>query len=104
MDRDARLQNEDVNVESAAADTQPSGAAAGVNIEAQSVTKRPIKMTQKELLEKVQTLQKLRKCKLNKASNVKTTIEELMWENEYETEVRCAFNKYKTLCTEAKET
>lgn len=67
MDCDTRLQNDSINVESAVADTQPGGGAAGVNIETQSVTKRPIKMTQKELLEKVQTLQKLRKCKLNKA-------------------------------------
>lgn len=39
--------------------TQPSGGAASSEIETQSVTKRPIKLTQKALLDKLEMLQKL---------------------------------------------
>lgn len=105
MHSDERMLNEGDNMnESAAADTQPSGGAASAVNGAQSVTKRPIKLTQKALLEKVETLQKTRKSKLNKASALKTTIQGLMQDREYEIGVHCAFNKYKTLCKDAKET
>ena len=48
-------------------------------------------------------LQKTRKAKLNKASDLKRTIQELMHDREYKTEVQCTFEKYTTLCNEAKE-
>lgn len=89
---------------SAAADTQPSGGAACGETETQSVTKRPVKLTQKALIDKLETLQKTRKSKLIKASNLKGTIQELMRDREYGTEVHFAFDKYKTLCNEAIET
>lgn len=89
---------------SAAADTQPTGGAACGETESQSVTKRPLKLTQKALFDKLETLQKTRKSKLTKASNLKESIQELMQDREYETEVHCAFDKYQTLCDEAKET
>lgn len=59
------------------ADAQPSGGA--VCAETQSITKRNIKLMEKALLEKLDTLQKTRKSKLNKASNLKTTIQQRMW-------------------------
>ncbi len=49
-------------------------------------------------------LQKIRKSKQNKASNLKITMQELMQDREYESEVYCTFEKYKILCKEAKET
>lgn len=45
--------------------------------ETQPVTRRPIKLTQKALIDKLETMQKTRKSKLTKASNLKGTIQEL---------------------------
>ena len=105
MDADSEVQNEIINVESAAVDTQPSGGANSTETGTQSVKiKRPIKLTQKAFMDKLETLQKTRKSKLNKASNLKVTIRELMQDRDFETEVHCSFDKYKILCNEAKET
>ncbi len=104
MDSETNMQKNCVEGdESVAADAQPSGGAVSGN-ETQTVIKRSIKLTEKALLDKLETLQKTRKAKLNKASRSKETIKELMHNREYETEVRCAFEKYITLCDEAKET
>lgn len=80
MDSDKGVnQGNNVNNGSAAGDTQPSGGAACGETEMQSVTKRPIKLTQKALFDKFETIQGL------------------MQDREYETEVHCAFDKYKTV-------
>lgn len=66
--------------------------------------KRPVKLTAKALLEKLQSLQAIRKAKLNKADKIKETIKRLMQNNrEYENEVQSVFEKFKGLCLEAQE-
>ncbi|XP_037394066.1 uncharacterized protein LOC119263286 [Pygocentrus nattereri] len=65
--------------------------------------KRVVKPTEKALLEKLESLQKIRKFKLNKASNLKTMIQGFMVNTEHETEVKSVFAKFQVLCTEAKE-
>ncbi len=59
--------------------------------------KKPIRLTPKALLEKLETLQKTRKSKLNKAKNFMTT------NRDYEKEVYCSFEKFIKLRDEARE-
>ncbi len=67
--------------------------------------KRPVKLTAKALVEKLDTLQKLRKAKLNKAQKLIESINRLIYDDkEYEPEVRLAFADFKSLCSEAKDT
>ncbi len=67
--------------------------------------KRPVKLTAKALVEKLDTLQKLRKAKLNKAQKLIESINRLIYDDkEYEPEVRLAFEDFKRLCSEAKDT
>lgn len=67
--------------------------------------KRPVKLTAKALVEKLDTLQKLRKAKLNKAQKLKESINKLMCDdNEYKPEIRLVFEDFKRLCSEAKDT
>lgn len=85
------------------AGTQVNPSTANGERETQSVSKRPIKLTHKALMHKLDKLQKVRKAKLNKASDLKRTIQDLMHDREYKTEVQCTFDRYTTLCNEAKE-
>lgn len=67
--------------------------------------KRPVKLTAKALVEKLDTLQKLRKAKLNKAQKLKESINKQMCDdNEYKPEIRLVFEDFKRLCSEAKDT
>lgn len=65
--------------------------------------KRLIKLTPKALLEKLETLQKTRKCKLSKAKNLMAIIKDFMSNREYEKEVQCSFEKFIKLRDETKE-
>ncbi len=65
--------------------------------------KRPPKLTPKALLEKLETLQKTRKSKLNKAKNLMAIIKDLLSNREYEKEVQCSFEKFIKLSDEARE-
>lgn len=51
---------------------------------------------------KLEKLQSTRRAKLNKASNLRKIVEELMPEKDYEPEVKCTFAKFVALCDEAK--
>lgn len=67
--------------------------------------KRTIKLTAKALVERLDSLQKLRKAKLNKAYKMIETITSLMQSNkEYESEVRNMYENFNDLCLGAKET
>lgn len=68
-----------------------------------SVKRCTVKLTHMALLDKIETLQKFRKHKLNKASALKSIIQELMEDTEYKAEVFHTFVKYKLMCKEAKE-
>ncbi len=66
--------------------------------------KRVVTLTAKALVEKLDSLQALRKAKLNKASKMIETIKRLMQDNkEYESEVRSVFENFNELCLEAQE-
>lgn len=67
-----------------------------------AVKKRTIKLTPKALMEKIDNLQMERKTKLNKLSNLRKTIVDLMNDKDYVNEVKCTFNKYNNLCDETK--
>lgn len=64
-------------------------------VEMESV--RENRLTPKALLEKLETLQKTRKSKLNKVKNLMTT------NRDYEKEVHCSFEKFIKLSDEARE-
>ena len=99
MDSETGVQIECINADEL---TMADKGAASGEMETQSVTKRSVKLTQKALLDELETLQKT-KSKLNKASTLKIKIQELMQDRKYETEVHCTFDEYTTLCDEAKE-
>ncbi len=65
-------------------------------------TKQVIKLTPKALCEKIEKLQAIRKAKLNKASNLKKVVEELMSEKDCKSEVKCAFSKFVVVWDEVK--
>lgn len=71
--------------------------------ETQEVKKRSVKLTQKALWDKIESLQRDRKAKLNNLSKLKVTIVNLMGGKEYVNEVKCTFDKYQGLCDEAKQ-
>lgn len=62
--------------------------------------KRVIKLTAKALAEKLEKLQDERKTKLNKASNLRKRLSELMQEGK-NTEVQCSLDHLVELCGEA---
>jgi len=62
-----------------------------------------VKLTAKGLMAKLDILQKQRKSKFDKASQLKKTIQELMSNRENENEVKGMFEKFETQCKEAKE-
>ncbi len=64
--------------------------------------KHNVKLTSKALCEKNEKLQSTRKAKLNKASNLKKIVRELMTENDCEPEVKCTFAKFVDLWDEVK--
>lgn len=53
--------------------------------------KQVVKLTFKALCEKLERLQSTRRAKLNKASNLKKIVKELMPEKDCEPEVKCTF-------------
>jgi len=67
-----------------------------------SVRKRKFKLIAKGLMAKLDILQKQRKSKFDKASQLKKTIQELMSNRENENEVKGMFEKFETQCKEAK--
>ncbi len=69
----------------------------------QSVRKREVKLTAKGLMAKLDILQKQRKLKFDKASQLKRTIQEYMSNREGNHEVKGVFEKFKIQCKEAKE-
>lgn len=69
----------------------------------QSVRKREVKLTAKGLMAKLDILQKQRKLKFDKASQLKRTIQEYMSNRESNHEVKGVFEKFKIQCKEAKE-
>lgn len=68
-----------------------------------SVRKREVKLTAKGLMAKLNILQKQRKSKFDKASQLKKTIQELMGNREYKNEVKGMIETFETQCKEAKE-
>ncbi|KAI7814202.1 hypothetical protein IRJ41_010024 [Triplophysa rosa] len=66
--------------------------------------KRPIKLTAKALAERLDSLQGLRKTKLNKAHKIIETIKTLMHnDREYVSEVQKVFENFNELCLQARE-
>lgn len=66
--------------------------------------KRTVILTAKALAEKIESLQKLRKVKLNQAHKLIETIKRLMQDNkEYEPEIRNMYDNFKVLCSDVKE-
>ena len=74
---------------------------ANVEMETPIVKKRTSKMTTKAYLEKLDKLQRERKSKFNKATNLQKTILELMHEDESKQNVQCEFMKYINIISEA---
>lgn len=65
--------------------------------------KRTIKLTQKALLDKLEKLQRNRKSKLKKASDLKGTIKDIMQDGENKRNVYSMLEKHNALCDEAEE-
>lgn len=64
--------------------------------------KRTVKLTEKALLEKLDKLQNIRKSKLNKASNIRKELNDLMYDGDKTKEVN-ALDELTTMCDDAKE-
>ncbi len=83
-------QSADSNIGANGADTQ------------RDTEKRVVKLTAKAYAEKLERLQSDRKAKLNKASNVRNKIQELMLKGDKKSEVQYALDELVNLCYEAK--
>lgn len=66
-----------------------------------SVKKRSVKLTEKAIMAKIETLQKERKSKLKNAVILKNMIVNLMGDKNFIKEVKSTFDKYTKLCDEA---
>lgn len=65
------------------------------------VAKRPVRLTEKALVCKIEGLEKARKSKLNEAAALKRLIQGLLYEPGYNTEVKRNFEKYNGLVNDA---
>lgn len=69
----------------------------------QTVKRREVKLTKKGLLLNLDTLQKQRKSRFEKAAPLKSVLTDLMVRADFEKEVKSTFDKFKIQCQEAKE-